>query len=90
MRPALLSTLAALSGLGLTQLNLENAVGEIIGALGIATTKSQGLMAPANQLSVLNTPLVLIGTGPLAVRRLLPLLPPVLHHFPHPLLGGRC
>lgn len=70
MRPAILSTLAALSGLGLTQPEFPGLVTPV-DIIESAVTQSLALLGPANQLSALNAPLVLIGAGPWAVRTLL-------------------
>lgn len=64
MRLALLSTIAALSGLGIAEPNAP----ELIAGFNSLTTKFQALLFPTSQLSALNAPLMLIGAGPWAVR----------------------
>lgn len=67
MRLALLSTFAALSGLGLAVPVAQPSPADIIAVFTSLTSKCQALMAPANQLSVINAPLLLLGSGPWAV-----------------------
>jgi len=69
MRPALFSIIAALSGLSLAQ-PLPGPVGNIVAVLTSLTAQCQTLMAPANQLSIINAPLMLLGAGPWTVRSL--------------------
>lgn len=71
MRPTILFTLAALSGLGQTQPSPLKFEG-IFNIIESAITQSINLLRPANQLTVANAPLMLIGAGPWAVRTLLP------------------
>lgn len=63
MHPAILSTLAALSGVGLTQPSLPPLV-TLVDIIESAIAQSLALLKPANQLSVLNAPLLIIGAGP--------------------------
>lgn len=73
MRLAVLSTLAALSGLGIAQPDPT----DIIEMLTDLTTICEDLMAPASQLTLLNAPLILIGAGPWTVRDPRPHQPPL-------------
>lgn len=70
MRPAILSTLAALSGLGLTQPSPSHFV-NLFDIIESSVAQAVALRRPANQMSVYNAPLMLIGAGPWAVRTLL-------------------
>lgn len=67
MRLALLSTFATLSGLGLAVPVAQPSPTDIIAIFTSLTSKCQALVAPANQLSVINAPLLLLGSGPWAV-----------------------
>lgn len=60
MRLAVLSTIAALSGLSLSQPGPT----DLIDALASLITQCEDLVGPASQLSVLNAPLMLLGGGP--------------------------
>lgn len=64
MRLAVFSTIAALSGLSLSQPGPT----DIIDAITSLITQCEDLMGPASQLSVLNAPLMLLGGGLWVVR----------------------
>jgi len=63
MRFSVLTTIAALTGSTLAQLKANDVVNNI----QVLTTKSRNLLKPAEQLSIFNAPLLLLGQGPWAV-----------------------
>ena len=70
MRFSLLATLAALGSVAVAQLGPT----EVVANVNALTDKCKSLVAPAQQLSIVNAPLLLIGQGPWVVRVLLYLL----------------
>jgi LPS O-antigen subunit length determinant protein (WzzB/FepE family) len=66
MRFSIVATLAALGSVALGQATVSSAV--VVQSINTLTIKTQNLIEPANQLTVLNAPLLIIGQGPWPVR----------------------
>ena len=66
MRLSILTALAALGSVAVAQLKATVVVENI----QVLTTKSQALIQPAKELTIVNAPLLILGQGTWAVRQL--------------------